>query len=57
VSHPETDRLELVLGNGRAVAYDLSGFYADPSRDALHRDFVDFVRFRFGLTLRTKYPA
>lgn len=54
LSHPEKNVIELVVSDKR-VLYDLEEFYATPSRLRLHREFMDFIRFRYGITLRTRY--
>ena len=54
VSAPGTNTIELRIGRDR-VRYDLDFFVADDSRRAVHRRFLDFVRLRYGLTLRTRY--
>lgn len=55
LSSPATNALELRKGNQRIASYDLEGFYATESKDAMHRRFLAYIRRRFGTTLRTTY--
>ncbi|MGA2531547.1 MAG: hypothetical protein ABSG19_00780 [Candidatus Aminicenantales bacterium] len=54
-SLPDTNTIELVMKGNKKISYDLEHFYTDFSRDPLHRDFLDFIRLHFGITLRTQY--
>ena len=54
-SHPDTNRIDLLMKGSKKVLYDLEGFYTECSRDPLHRDFLAFIRLHFGITLRTRY--
>lgn len=56
-TYPETDRLELWRGGVRVATYWLSDYFADASTDHVHRAFLQFLRRRFGLTLRTRYST
>jgi acetyltransferase-like isoleucine patch superfamily enzyme len=55
ISCPEANSIELRLNDHTKIVYDLEHFYTDPSRDSLHRAFLDHIRLHFGLTLRTRY--
>ena len=52
---PEKNRIELQYGNGKKINYDLDNYYADYCKLKIHRNFLFFLRRRYGLTLRTKY--
>jgi len=54
ISRPEANAIELHIGKERLL-YDLEQFYADESRQRIHKDFLAFIRLRYGLTLRTRY--
>jgi acetyltransferase-like isoleucine patch superfamily enzyme len=54
-SHPDINCLELVFHDQKKILYDLEHFYADEGRQTIHKDFLAFIRFRFGLILRTRY--
>lgn len=51
----EENRIELCYGKKVKILYDLQNFYTDDSRLKIHKEFLFFLRRRFGITLRTKY--
>lgn len=51
---PEENRIVLAHKNEK-VTYDLKEFYTDNSKLKIHREFLFFIRRRFGIILRTKY--
>lgn len=52
---PDSNIIELRLSNGKRITYDLENYYTDYSKLRIHKDFLFFLRRRYGLTLRTKY--
>lgn len=54
VSHPETNSIELLV-SGKKIIYDLEHYDVTASRREFHREFLDFIRLYYGLTLRTRY--
>jgi hypothetical protein len=55
ISHPDTNCVELINKNKKKIVYDFEHFYADNSRNILHKKFLLFIRLRFGIILRTRY--
>jgi acetyltransferase-like isoleucine patch superfamily enzyme len=55
ISHPDKNSLELLIHNKTKIEYDLEHFYTDDARPSMHRDFLAFIRFRYGIILRTRY--
>jgi acetyltransferase-like isoleucine patch superfamily enzyme len=54
-SFPESNQIELWRSHRRIAGYDLETFHTDNSRDKTHRQFLGYIRRRFGLALRTRY--
>ncbi len=57
ISYPETNCIEYQVNPKKKIRYDLEHFSVDPSRNARHREFLSFIRLRFGVTLRTRYRS
>ena len=45
----------LTVSKNKKITYDLENYYVDHSDNRFHKDFVFFLRRRYGLILRTKY--
>ncbi|MFV1975181.1 MAG: hypothetical protein ACC651_05495 [Candidatus Scalindua sp.] len=52
---PDNNIIELQNYNSKKISYDLDNYYTDYSKLRIHKNFLFFLRRRFGLTLRTKY--
>lgn len=52
---PEKNAIALSLSKKKKITYDLENFYADYSTNTMHKEFLFFLRRRYGLTLRTRY--
>lgn len=55
-SAPEANRIFMYIPvKAGRLSYDLDNFYCDNSSDKIHKQFLPFLRLRFGINLRTKY--
>lgn len=52
---PDNNIIELLYYNDKKITYNLESYYTGHSKLKIHKDFLFFLRRRFGLTLRTKY--
>lgn len=52
---PEDNIIVLIYNKNKKITYDLKNYYTDYSNLKIHKDFLYFLRRRFGLTLRTNY--
>jgi acetyltransferase-like isoleucine patch superfamily enzyme len=57
ISYPETNCIEYRVHPKKKILYDLGHFTVDQSRNSRHREFLSFIRLRFGVTLRTRYRS
>ena len=55
-SRPDINTIYLYLpGSANPLFYDLENYFCSFSSDKTHKAFLDFLRLRFGISLRTKY--
>jgi hypothetical protein len=52
---PDRNIIEFQSYNGRKISYDLEKYYTDRSKNEIHKNFMWFLRRRYGLSLRTRY--
>lgn len=51
---PETDVIELLHGD-KKITYDFKNFFTDPAKLEIHRQFLFFLRRRYGVIFQTRY--
>ncbi|MBN1569560.1 MAG: hypothetical protein JXA73_17075 [Acidobacteria bacterium] len=55
-SNPESNTVSLYLpGKVQPLSYDFENYYCDNSSNKIHREFLAFLRLRYGINLRTRY--